>query len=119
MPRFCWNFAISALVSAGLAMTACQRNQAPPDPHAETKQLFDSICGKCHGSDGRGGVPAAEGQPPPRNFCDPVFQASRTDADLRKVIRDGKGPMPSFGVLVDDTQLTQLVAYVRGFNPKK
>lgn len=119
MPRFCRNFVVFALVVAAVTMVGCKRRAAAGDTHAEAKQLFDSTCGKCHGSDGRGGVPAAEGQPPPRNFCDAAFQASRTDADLKKVIRDGKGPMPPFGALFDDTQLTLLVAYVRGFNPKK
>jgi mono/diheme cytochrome c family protein len=64
-------------------------------------------------------VPSAEGQPAPRNFCDAAFQTSRTDEELKKVIRGGKGPMPPFGALFDDQQLTLLVAYVRGFNPKK
>ena len=102
-----------------LAATACKRKEAAGDSHAEVKQLFDSVCGKCHGSDGRGGVPAMEGQPAPRNFRDPAFQASRTDDELKQVIKTGKGPMPPFGVLFDDTQLTQLVAYIRGFSPKK
>jgi mono/diheme cytochrome c family protein len=100
-------------------LPGCKRKEIEGDTHAEAKQLFDSICAKCHGSDGRGGVPAAEGQPAPRNFCDAAFQASRTDDELKNVIRGGKGPMPPFGVLVDDAQLTHLVAYVRGFNPKK
>jgi mono/diheme cytochrome c family protein len=119
MPGFCSNFAVFAVVLAVVPVAGCKRQAAEGDPHAEAKQLFDSVCGKCHGSDGRGGVPAAEGQPPPRNFCDAAFQASRTDADLKKVIREGKGPMPPFGALFDDAQLTLLVAYLRGFNPKK
>jgi len=95
----------------------CKRQPGAGDSHAETKRLFDSVCGKCHGSDGKGGVPSAEGQPAPRNFCDAAFQASRTDDDLRKIIKQGKGPMPPFGALLDDRQLTQLVAYIRGFKP--
>ena len=110
---------VSALVLGTLSTAGCKRKQIEGDTHAEAKHLFDSICGKCHGSDGRGGVPAAEGQPPPRNFCDAEFQASRTDADLKKVIREGKGSMPPFGALFDDTQLSLLVAYLRAFNPKK
>ena len=117
---FNWrNFAVSTLLLAALGTAGCKRKEVEGDTQAEAKQLFDSICGKCHGSDGRGGVPAAEGQPPPRNFCDAAFQASRTDADLKKAIREGRGPMPPFGALFDDTQLTLLVTYLRGFNPKK
>jgi mono/diheme cytochrome c family protein len=96
----------------------CKRRAIAGDTHAEAQHLFDSTCAICHGRDGRGGVPAAEGLPPPRNFCDPAFQASRSDADLKHVIRDGKGQMPAFGPLFDDEQLSLMVAYVRGFNPQ-
>ena len=107
------------LVSTALAAAGCQRRQSENDTQAQAKQLFDSACGKCHGSDGRGGVPSAEGQPAPRNFRDAAFQASRTDDDLKNVIRSGKGPMPPFGALFDEAQLGLLVAHIRGFGPKK
>jgi mono/diheme cytochrome c family protein len=81
--------------------------------------LFDSACAKCHGSDGKGGVPSAEGQPAPRNFRDPEFHASRTDDQLKRAIRQGKGPMPPFGALFDDAQTANLVLYIRSFNTKK
>lgn len=108
---------VAALASA-LTAGAC-KGRAPADSRTEAKQLFDSACGKCHGSDGRGGVPAAEGLAPPRNFADASFQASRTDAELRDAVVNGKGQMPPFGKLFDEPQLTQLVAHIRSFNPKK
>lgn len=106
---------------AGLVATAsgCKRKEAAGDTQAEAKRLFDSVCARCHGSDGRGGVPSAEGQPAPRNFRDPSFHSSRTDAELTKAIREGKGPMPPYAGLLDDTQTALLVAYIRGFNPKQ
>ena len=111
----------ASLLLAALVVTAsgCTRKEVGGDTRAEAKHLFDSVCAKCHGADGRGGVPAAEGQPAPRDFRDPSFHASRTDAELKKAIREGKGPMPPFAALFDDTQTTLLVAYIRGFNPKK
>ena len=118
-PLFRRVFAGLVLVCCISTAAGCKCQEIAGDTHAEAKHLFDSVCGKCHGSDGKGGVPSAEGQPPPRNFCDAAFQGSRTDDDLRKVIKDGKGPMPPFGVLFDEQQLTLLVAYIRGFNPKK
>jgi mono/diheme cytochrome c family protein len=110
---------VFSLLSAALAAAGCKGKPAENDTRAEAKQLFDSACGKCHGSDGRGGVPSAEGQPAPRNFRDAAFQASRSDDDLKKVIRSGKGPMPPFGALFDEAQLGLLVAHIRGFGPKK
>jgi mono/diheme cytochrome c family protein len=119
MRRFGLVLAFGAVLGAAIFGAGCKRKEIEGDTHAEAKHLFDSICAKCHGTDGRGGVPAAEGLPPPRNFCDHAFQASRTDEELKRVIRAGKGQMPPFGALFDDTQLTLLVAYLRGFDPKK
>jgi mono/diheme cytochrome c family protein len=111
--------AVFTTMLAALPTAGCKRKAIENDSHAEAQHLFDSSCAICHGRDGRGGVPAAEGLPPPRNFCDAAFQASRSDDQLKKVIREGKGPMPPFAPLFDDAQLSLLVAYIRGFNPKK
>jgi len=119
MGRFWRNIAVFGAFLVALPAAGCKRRAIEGDTHAEAAHLFDSTCAICHGRDGRGGVPAAEGQPAPRNFCDAAFQASRSDDDLKKAIRDGKGPMPPFAPLFDDSQLTLLVAYIRGFKPKK
>jgi mono/diheme cytochrome c family protein len=110
---------IFAVLLAVSLFGGCKRGAGPADPRAEAKALFDSACGKCHGSDGRGGVPSMEGQPAPRNFNDAAFQASRSDAQLKQVIVAGKGAMPPYGKLFDEQQLAGLVAHIRGFNPKK
>ncbi len=117
MRVFAGIFGATALLFA-LASAGC-KGDAPGDSRAEAKRLFDSACGKCHGSDGRGGVPAAEGLAPPRNFVDAAFHASRTDAELRSAIVSGKGQMPPYGKLFDEPQLDALVAHIRGFNPQK
>ena len=119
MHQFRWIFLTSVAVLAALPGAGCKRREIEGDTHAEARHLYDSTCAICHGRDGRGGVPSAEGQPAPRNFRDAAFQASRTDADLKKAIREGKGPMPPFAPLFDDSQLTLLVAYIRSFEAKK
>ena len=112
---------LAGLLGLALALglgLGCKRKAVEGDSQAEAKHLFDSICARCHGKDGRGGFPAAEGQPAPSNFCDASFQESRTDARLAQVIKQGKGPMPPFGALFDDTQTALLVGYIRSFQPK-
>ena len=95
-----------ALVHAG-----CGREQKSAG--ADGKQLFASTCARCHGENGTGGL-AAEAGPAPRNFHDADFQRSRTDAQLRATIVNGKGgAMPSFGSAFNDTELTALVEQVR------
>lgn len=118
MGRFWLRFLMAVAALSLVSVTACKRRAIAGDTRAEAQHLFDSTCAVCHGRDGKGGVPAAEGLPPPRNFRDAAFQASRSDAELKDVIRGGKGQMPAFGPLFDDEQLTLLVAYVRGFNPQ-
>jgi mono/diheme cytochrome c family protein len=103
-------------LGAGLG---CNRKPAEAEPLAEGKHLYESVCAKCHGRDGKGGVPSAEGQPPPRNFQDPAFHASRSDDDLKLAIRKGKGAMPPFGAMLDDAQTANLVLYLRSLNAKK
>lgn len=117
VPRQLTGILAFALALSGLA--GCKRKQLEGDGRSEAKHLFDSVCGKCHGSDGRGGVPSMEGQPAPRNFTDPAFHASRTDAQLAEAIKKGKGPMPPFGALFDDIQTALLVEHIRSFNTKK
>jgi mono/diheme cytochrome c family protein len=99
-----------------LAGGGCQHSGAGSDSQ-NAEQIFASVCAKCHGADGKGGVPAAEGQNPPRNFCDARFQASRSDDDLKQAIRKGKGGMPAFGNLFSDAELRALVRRLRSFNP--
>src|SRR5689334_20404816 len=101
MPRFSRYFGLSVAFLSVAFGASCKRKEVAQDTHAEARHLFDSVCATCHGRDGRGGVPSAEGQPAPRNFCDAAFQASRSDAELKQAIRAGKGPMPPFGALFD------------------
>jgi len=104
------------LVVPGVA-AACQRSGAGPEQAAErAEQTFNTVCGRCHGADGTGGV-APEGTNAPRNFRDAAFQASRTDEQLKQVIRTGKGAMPAFGNLFSDVDLQALVRKVRKFDP--
>jgi mono/diheme cytochrome c family protein len=110
-PLFLGFFALGAALS-------CRRGAVENDPRAEAKHLYDSACAKCHGRDGKGGVPAAEGLPVPRNFRDPAFHAGRSDEELKQAIKHGKGPMPPFGALFDDVQTANLVLYIRSFNPE-
>jgi mono/diheme cytochrome c family protein len=109
-------FCRALALGAALGALACNRSDSGPEIQ-NGEQTFASICARCHGSDGKGGVPAAEGANAPRNFCDAAFQAARSDAQLKEVIRKGKGGMPAFGNLFSDAELQGLVHKIRSFNP--
>lgn len=94
-------------------LAACSAPAAAP----AADRTFDVICARCHGPEGRGGPPDATGVGP-RNFHDRAFQASRSDEELKRVIREGKnGHMPSFGNAFPPATLDALVARIRSYNP--
>jgi mono/diheme cytochrome c family protein len=109
---------VIGLAALSLGLSSCQRSKDFGTREQPGAQIFTSICARCHGSDGKGGVPALEGTPAPRNFCDAAFQKSRTDEQLIQVIRQGKGAMPAFGNLYSEEDLKGLVLKIRSFNPE-
>ena len=114
-PKRRYGAAWGLVLLAGAA--ACQRAKAGPEQAAErAEQAFNTVCGRCHGADGKGGF-APEGTNAPRNFRDASFQASRTDEQLKQAIRVGKGAMPAFGNLFSDAELQALVHKIRSFDP--
>lgn len=106
----------SVVVLVALAiLVACERGDAPSTPsepaapppaaapapaapsgepgeaaEAEAKQIFETRCVTCHGPRGEGNGPASAGlTPPPRNFTDPAWQTSVTDAHIEQIIKFG------------------------------
>jgi len=89
--------------------------------------MFMTVCATCHGADGTGNGPAAESlDPKPRNYTDAAWQASVTDADLKKIILEGgqavgkSAMMPAQAQLKDKPDvLNELVMIIRGFARKQ
>jgi len=104
-------------LAASVSLSACHHESANDDARANGEKIFGNVCSRCHGADGKGGL-AAGGTTPPRNFCDHAFQSSRSDQDLKVVIRKGKGAMPAFGDLFSEADLDGLVQKIRSFDPK-
>ena len=127
---------------------SCSKNQDPPPPssgspnaqpesgprrHGGTEngrevaqKMYDTVCTTCHGSDGSGNGQMAKNLPvKPRNYTDATWQASVTDADIKKIILGGgasvgKSPMmPGQPQLTDQPEvLDGLVQIIRGFAKK-
>jgi mono/diheme cytochrome c family protein len=75
------------------------------------------VCKVCHGETGKGdGSAGAALVPPPTDLTDPQFQASRTDADFFRAVKDG---IPNTGMisfnpaLINDTETWQVITYIR------
>src|SRR5881296_3485772 len=75
---------------------------------ADTKELYDKQCGKCHGEDGKGKTKMGE-KLGAKDYTDAKVQDAMKDADMAKAIKDGvkekdsdKVKMKGFAELSDD-----------------
>lgn len=90
----------------------------PATPHAapsKRNQVIDVTwarqCATCHGKRGRGDGPQSV-MVKARDLSSPEWQASVSDEQLTKVIREGKDKMPAFNL--PDNVIAGLVDHVRG-----
>lgn len=83
------------------------------------KKIYLESCQSCHGPTGKGdGDMAAYLTPPPANLTSKAIQA-KTDAQLRKVILEGRPgtAMSSYDGAFEEPQLTDLIAHIRSLTP--
>jgi mono/diheme cytochrome c family protein len=87
----------------------------------EAKEIFVARCALCHGVSGAANGPNSEElKPQPRNFQDPEWQASVTDAHIEKIIVEGGAAVGKSAVMPPNPDLVgkpdvvmALRAYVR------
>jgi len=123
------SLAFTFLLAAGMARDTVEIWRAPArharkaNPVAvETaipsgKQLYTMACLACHGNEGRGDGPAAAAlERKPGNLSSPEMW-SQKDGELFWKISKGKSPMPAFEESFSDTDIWQIVNYVRTLAP--
>ena len=67
---------------------------------------YKAKCAMCHGADGKGGKMGT------RDFGSADVKAE-TDAQLTDIITKGKGKMPAYDGKLKDTEIKDLVTYIR------
>jgi len=88
--------------------------EAAMDPLVLGNKIYQERCALCHGPEGKGDGPAAAGlNPKPRNHTDGAYMKTRTDEQLLEVIRHGKGGMPAWGGILNETEIHAVLAHVR------
>ena len=89
------------LLASGL-IAVCSSPAVAQDAAA----TYKAKCAMCHGPDGKGGKMGT------RDFASPEVKA-QTDAQLTDIITKGKGKMPPYGGKLKDTEVKDLVTYIR------
>jgi cytochrome c6 len=90
-----------ALLAGGL-MAVCSSSAVAQDAAA----TYKAKCAMCHGPDGKGGKMGT------RDFASADVK-KETDAQLTEIITKGKGKMPSYDGKLKDTEIKDLVTYIR------
>lgn len=92
------------------------------DPQAEAasgnikagKKVYMQRCATCHGNTGKADGPVGKAlTPKPRDFSVGKFLYAKNDAELIAFIKKGKSPMPAWEGTLNQTQLQDVVAFIR------
>jgi len=105
--------------SAHSAKASSQKTTTPAaDPLARAKSIYQIDCAVCHGDNGNGKTDLATSMSLTLNdWTDPKTLADKSDADLFKIIREGKDKMPPEDASrAKDDDIRDLVIYIRTFS---
>ena len=110
MKRLSFRMGLVTLLACGV-IAVCSSSAVAQDAAA----TYKAKCAMCHGADGKGspmGVKMGA-----RDFTSDDVQ-KQSDAQLSAIIAKGKGKMPAYDGKLKDTEVTGLVAYIRGLTKK-
>src|SRR5580693_8438024 len=78
---------------------------------------YKGKCAGCHGADGKGNTAPGKALGVHDFSSDEVTKTN--DADLITIVTAGKNKMPAYGKSLKDTEIKDLVAYVRELGKQK
>jgi mono/diheme cytochrome c family protein len=81
-------------------------------PSADATSSYNSKCAKCHGRDGRSKTMKGKFTHS-RDLTDAEWQNNVSDERIFNSISNGKGKMPSFKKSLSESEIDELVSYVR------
>lgn len=106
---------MNMIVTLLLAVNAA----AAPAPKAGGAKIFAAKCTTCHGKDGKGRAAMAKMY----KLKDPAVlnltETKLTEAELAKVVTNGRNKMPSFKGKLKEAKIAEVVGYVRTLAPAK
>ena len=84
---------------------------------ADAEATYKAKCAGCHGVDGSANTPAGKTLGV-RDFQSPEVQ-KETDAELAEIIAKGKNKMPKYADKLKDSEIKDVVGYMRSLGKKK
>ena len=75
----------------------------------QSASLYKSNCAVCHGATGKGDTPAGKCI----GATDLTKSATKSEADLKTTIENGKNKMPAYGKSLKPGEITGLLAYIK------
>jgi len=96
---------LAILLACGMTAVCASVAQAQDAP-----ATYKGKCAMCHGADGKG---SAIGQKMGVHDFTSAGVQKQTDAQLTGIIAKGQGKMPAYDGKLKDTEIKDLVAYIR------
>ena len=86
---------------------------ATPDSVAAGKRIYQRLCTKCHGPEGRGDGEAATGAQP-SDLTAPTLQYGSSDGEMFSVLRHGTSrDMESYAERISETDTWNVINYIK------
>jgi cytochrome c5 len=99
-------------ILATLAMAGLSATMAAAADAKAGQAVYDKSCKMCHGPDGAGNPSIAKMMKVEMRDLKSADVQAQSDADLKKIITEGKGKMKPVGSVSGDS-VNDVVAYVR------
>ncbi len=99
----------------GNPAAAAKANPVPASPEsiAAGKRVYQRLCTKCHGPEGRGDGEAATGAQP-SDLTAPTLQYGSTDGEMFSVLRHGTSrDMESYAERISESDMWNVINYVK------
>jgi mono/diheme cytochrome c family protein len=90
---------------------------ASPESAAAGKRVYTRMCGRCHGTEGRGDGTAATAPVP--DLTDDTWDYGGSDGEIFGVIHDGvSADMDGYAARLSDTDIWNVVNFIRSVRAK-
>jgi mono/diheme cytochrome c family protein len=92
--------------------------ESTPESVAAGRKVYQRLCSRCHGAEGKGDGNAA-GAVPPSDLTDATWDHGSSDGEIFTTIHDGtSADMEGYAQRISDTDIWNVVNYIRSMGPK-